>query len=129
MPEKRNILRLKKRLSIKIGTEAPAKVAFTEDLSLDGLFIKTVSPSPPGTRLKIEITLPDGNIVLMDGISRWRKSAPAQVIHLVNKKGMGVKILKFISGEDHYRNFIGAPGIHQMVDTVLAVQTSNLQAL
>jgi hypothetical protein len=108
MPEKRNILRMKKRLSVKIGTEAPNKLAFTEDLSANGLFVKTCSPHPPGTRVKIEVTMPDGNLVMLEGMSRWRKSVPAQVIHLVNKKGMGIKILKFISGEEFYRNYIGA---------------------
>ena len=102
MAEKRNIIRLKKRLSLKFGTDAPTRVAFTEDLSPKGLFVKTVSPLPPGTRVIIELTLPDGEIVLLEGMSRWRKSAPPQVIHLVNKKGMGVKILRFISGEEFY---------------------------
>jgi hypothetical protein len=103
MAEKRNIVRLKKRLSLKFGSDAPTKVAFTEDLSQNGLFVKTVAPAPPGTRLMIELTLPEGDIVLIEGMSRWRKSAPPQVIHLVNKKGMGIKILRFISGEEHYR--------------------------
>jgi len=106
MAEKRNIIRLKKRLSLKFGTDAPTKVAFTEDLSPNGLFVKTVSPVPPGTRVIIELTLTDGEIVLIEGMSRWRKSAPPQVIHLVNKKGMGIKILKFISGEVFYRRIM-----------------------
>jgi len=108
MPEKRNLMRLKKRLSIKIGTEAPTRVAFTEDLSSNGLFVKTVSPAPPGTHVKIELTMPDGNTVTMEGMSRWRKSVPPQVIHLVNKKGMGIKILKFITGEELYKSYLAA---------------------
>jgi hypothetical protein len=106
MAEKRDIKRFKKRLSLKFGNDAPTKVAFTEDLSPNGLFVKTITPAPPGTRIKIELTMPDGNIALFEGMSRWRKSVPPQVIHLVNKKGMGVKILKFISGEDYYRRYI-----------------------
>lgn len=106
MAEKRNIIRLKKRLPLKFGIDAPTKVAFTEDLSPKGLFVKTVSPMPPGTRVIIELTLPDGEIVLIEGMSRWRKSAPPQVIHLVNKKGMGIKILRFISGEESYRRIM-----------------------
>jgi hypothetical protein len=105
MAEKRNIIRLKKRLSLKFGIDAPSRIAFTEDMSPGGLFVKTVHPTPPGSRVKIELTMPDGNIVLMEGMSRW-DPPPPQVIHLVNKKGMGVKILKFISGEEIYRSFI-----------------------
>jgi hypothetical protein len=50
--------------------------------------------------------MPDGNTVQMVGMSRWRKSVPPQVIHLVRKCGMGVKILKFINGEESYRIFV-----------------------
>jgi hypothetical protein len=106
MAEKRGIRRLKKRLSLKFGTDSPTRVAFTEDLSQSGLFIKTVSPLPPGTRVIIELTMPEGEKVMIEGMSRWRKSAPAQVIHLVNKKGMGIRILKFISGEECYQRVI-----------------------
>jgi len=106
MVEKRNIIRLKKRLSLKFGIDAPTRIAFTEDLSPSGLFVKTVHPTPPGSRIKIELTMPDGNVVQMEGMSRWKKTAPPQVIHLVNKKGMGVKILKFLSGEEIYRGYI-----------------------
>jgi hypothetical protein len=103
MTDKRDITRYRKRLSLKFGFDAPTKVAFTEDLSYDGLFVKTVYPSPPGSRLHIELTMPDGSIVQMVGMSRWRKSVPPQVIHLMKKCGMGIKILKFISGEEKYR--------------------------
>jgi len=100
------LIRLKKRLSLKFGIDAPTKIAFTEDLSRDGIFVKTVYPSPPGSRVYIDLTMPDGNVVKMMGMSRWRKSAPPQMIHLVKKNGMGIKILKFISGEESYQLFI-----------------------
>lgn len=112
MAEKRDIKRMKKRLSLKFGIEAPTRVAFTEDLSSTGIFVKTISPVPPGTRVKIELNMPDGDIAMFEGISRWRKSAPAQVIHLVNKKGMGIKILKFISGEEFYRRYIAESALN-----------------
>ncbi len=106
MSDKRDISRYKKRLSLKFGFDEPTKIAFTEDLSHDGLFVKTVHPSPPGSKLNIELTMPDGSIVKMVGMSRWRKSVPPQVIHLMKKCGMGIKILKFISGEEKYRLLI-----------------------
>jgi hypothetical protein len=106
MSSKRDISRFRKRLSLKFGVDAPNKVAFTEDLSLEGLFVKTVYPSPPGSRVHIELTMPDGETVLLVGMSRWRKTVPPQVIHLVKKCGMGVKILNFISGEEIYRFYV-----------------------
>ncbi len=106
MAEKRDLIRHRKRLSLKFGYDAPTKIAFTEDLSHDGLFVKTVYPSPPGSRLLIELSMPDGSTVKMVGMSRWRKSVPPQVIHLMKKCGMGIKIVKFISGEENYRLLI-----------------------
>jgi hypothetical protein len=106
MAEKRNLIRLKKRITLKFGVNASTKVAFTEDLSPNGLFVKTGSPLPPGTRIKMELTMPDKNKVLLEGMIRWRKTGPLQAIHLNIKIGMGVKILKFISGEEHYRGYI-----------------------
>ena len=108
MSNKRDISRFRKRLSLKFGTDAPTKVAFTEDLSQDGLFVKTVHPAPPGSRVNIELAMPDGSTVLMEGMIRWRKTVPPQVIHLVKKCGMGIKILKFVSGEEGYRLFVAS---------------------
>ncbi|HEX9022351.1 MAG TPA: pilus assembly protein PilZ [Geobacteraceae bacterium] len=106
MADKRNLIRFKKRLSVKFGFDTPSKVAFTEDLSFDGLFVKTVHPAPPGSKLLVHLTMPDGSIVELVGMSRWRKSVPPQVIHLMKKCGMGIKIIKFISGEQDYRSLV-----------------------
>jgi len=106
MAEKRNMIRLKKRITLKFGVNAATKVAFTEDISPNGLFVKTGNPLPPATRIKIELTMPDKNKVLLEGMVRWRKTGPVQAIHLNIKIGMGVKILKFIAGEEYYWSFI-----------------------
>ncbi len=106
MADKRNLTRFRKRLSVKFGFDTPNKVAFTEDLSFDGLFVKTVHPAPPGSKLRIELTMPDGSIVEIVGMSRWRKSVPPQVIHLMKKCGMGIKIIRFISGEEKYMSLV-----------------------
>jgi hypothetical protein len=33
----------------------------------------------------------------------WAKKVPANMVHLVKKCGMGVRITGIISGEEHYR--------------------------
>lgn len=107
MAEKRDIVRLKKRLSLKFGADAPpTRIAFTGDLSHEGMFIKTASPSRPGARIHVELTLHDGNVVHLEGMIRWAKKVPPHLIHMVQKAGMGVKILKFFSGEEMYRDAI-----------------------
>ena len=106
MAEKRNIKRHKKRLTVRFGIDLPTRVAYTEDLSVNGLFIKTHYISPPGTRLQIELTLPNNDSVYFEGMVRWTKKAPPQLIHISIKCGMGVQITQFITGEANYQHFI-----------------------
>jgi hypothetical protein len=110
MAEKRDTGRVKKRLSLRFGTDTPSRLAFTEDVSAHGLFIKTTNICPPGTRVQIELDLPDCEPVFLEGMVRWTKKVPPQVIHLVKKSGMGIKIMRFIAGEERYRRFVA--GLH-----------------
>ncbi len=106
MADKRVIARHKKRLSLRFGIEAANKLAFTEDVSAHGLFIKTVNILPLGCQVKVELVLPDGGFVSLEGMVRWSKRVPPQMIHLVKKSGFGVRIMRFLEGEDNYRNMI-----------------------
>ena len=106
MVEKRKTGRSKKRLSLRFGTDTPSRLAFTEDVSPRGLFIKTPNLCPPGTLIQIELELPDSEPVFLEGMVKWSKKVPPQVIHLVRKSGMGIKITQFIAGEERYRRFI-----------------------
>lgn len=106
MAEKRDITRHRKRLSLRFGIDTPTRLAFTEDISMHGLFIKTTNICPPGTRLQIELSLNDSDSVFLEGMVRWTKKVPPQMIHLVRKSGMGIKILRFIAGEESYHSFV-----------------------
>ena len=106
MPDKRIISRHKKRLSLRFGINSYEKLAFTEDISSHGLFIKTVNILPLGSRVNVEITLPDGPVIRLEGMVRWSKRVPPQMIHLVRKSGFGIMITRFLDGEDVYRNMI-----------------------
>jgi len=106
MAEKRDIKRKKKRLKIRFGVEEATRIAFTEDLSNHGLFIMTGQPENPGTLLLIEIYLPDETTVRVQGRVRWGKKVPPQLIRVASKGGMGVRLLKFETGEDEYRQLV-----------------------
>jgi hypothetical protein len=106
VPDKRIILRHKKRLSLRFGINDTEKLAFTEDISAHGLFIKTVNILPLGSRVKVEIALPDGVMIRLEGMVRWSKRVPPQMIHLVKKSGFGILITRFLEGEDRYRNMV-----------------------
>ena len=106
MSEKRDIKRNRKRLKIRFGVDAPTRVAFTEDLTDLGLFILTGQPEKPGSLLRIEIYLPHDQTVLAQGRVRWAKKVPPQLMRVAHKGGMGVRLLKFESGEADYRQFV-----------------------
>lgn len=99
MADKRNIKRLKKRLTVRFGMEEASRVAFSEDISRTGMFIKTANIYPPNTRIKLDLDI-SGATVQMEARVMWAKKVPQNLFHLVKKSGMGVRFLKFLSGED-----------------------------
>ncbi|NJD90385.1 MAG: pilus assembly protein PilZ [Geobacter sp.] len=102
MAEKRNLDRHRKRYVLRFGADELLFKAFTEDISTTGLFIKTAKTSPPGSSLLVELELDEQCRVLMETRVMWAKKVPPQLIHLVKKSGMGVKIIRFVSGEADY---------------------------
>lgn len=106
MDDKRNLNRYKRRLSVRFGADAPSQLAFSEDVSDHGLFIKTGKIYPLGTILQIEITLPNEEYVFFEGMIRWSKKIPPQLISKVQKAGLGVKITRFIAGQAAYSQFV-----------------------
>jgi len=106
MAEKRNSRRFRRRFQLRFGTEKPSRLAYTEDFGPSGMFIRTSSIFPPGTRLIIEVTLTDNSLVRFSGMIRWSKSVPPNLMHLVKKSGFGIKIINFIAGEDEYKKLV-----------------------
>ena len=101
--EFRDLKRHRKRLTMKFGIDVPSRIAFTEDISRQGMCIKTAMVCPPGSRLKIELNLPDGTVTKIMAVVMWAKKVPPNMIRLVKKCGMGVRITRIVSGEDDYR--------------------------
>jgi Tfp pilus assembly protein PilZ len=104
--EKRERVRKKKRLKLRFGTDYPKRVAFTEDLSSCGLFIITAQPELPGTKLLLQIVLPDDEEVIVRGRVQWAKKVPPNLVHIAKKGGMGVRLTQFESGENAFKNLI-----------------------
>lgn len=98
MAEKRRVTRHRKRLTVRFGAPEPTRLAFSEDIHDSGMFIKTTNVYPPGSIILVSFTLPDGANVLCEAQVMWAKKVPPQVIHLINKSGMGVKFLRVIEG-------------------------------
>ena len=113
MPEKRekDIKRQRKRLTLRFGTERPEKIGFTEDISREGIFIKAVYPYPKNTKLNIELTTPDNNIIKIEGVVMWAKKVPVNLMQFVKKGGMGIRIIRISEGEDIYAALTYQPEI------------------
>lgn len=105
LADKRDIRRIRKRISIKFGIDQAVRLAFTEDISMTGMFIKSPNVVPPNSKVIIEFELPDGETVLIEARVMWAKKVPANLFHLVKKSGMGVRFLRFISGENAFDDF------------------------
>lgn len=106
MPQKRDNKRHNKRVQLRFGVDEPTRIGFTEDVSREGLFIKTAHVLPPNTKIKIDIVTSDNNVIKVEGIVRWAKRVPPSFIQLVKKSGMGVMITRIVSGEDTYSRMI-----------------------
>lgn len=106
MAEKRVVYRHRRRLTLKFGTDEPIRVAFTEDVSPDGMFIKTVNTCPPKSQIRIELNAPGNTLVKLEGVVMWSRKIPSNMIHLA-KGGMGVRITRIVEGEEAYRKLCG----------------------
>lgn len=103
--EKRDIRRIKKRISIRFGIDESVRVAFTEDISMTGMFITSPYVIAPNSRIKIHFDLPEGSRVELEARVMWAKKVPANLFYLVKKSGMGVRFLRFHSGEDAFDDY------------------------
>lgn len=106
MAEKRGIKRRLKRINLMFGVDKPTNVGFTVDISDTGIFLKSANVYPPGALLDITLSMPNDGVAHFQGQVRWAKSVPPNLIHVVKKAGMGVKIIKFFEGENAYHKLV-----------------------
>jgi hypothetical protein len=105
MADKRQEKRLRRRLPLKFGSDGLQRTGFTEDLSAEGFYIKTVHVLAPNTRVMVELSPPGKGVILLEGVVRWRRQVPLLLLQ-TTKGGIGVRITRFLSGEDIYREII-----------------------
>lgn len=111
--DKRDLRRIRKRISIRFGIDEAVRMAFTEDVSMTGMFIKTANVAQPNSKIKIEFTIPDGPQVVIEARVMWAKKVPQNLFHLVKKSGMGVRFLQFHCGEDAFDEYFEKIAIPQ----------------
>lgn len=108
MAEKRVIKRHLKRMNVLFGADKSVFHGFTVDVSNTGIFLKSVKIYTPGSVIAVEIHIPDGGVVEFQGRVMWAKAVPPNMINIIKKAGMGVKIISFLKGEDEYHKLVKA---------------------
>jgi hypothetical protein len=103
MAEKREIKRRRRRIALRFGSNEANRLAFTDDVSPDGMFIRTANTCSPGSVLKVSLILQDEKCISFEARVMWAKKVPPQLINLANKSGMGIRIERFLEGEELYR--------------------------
>ena len=91
MSDRRIKTRARRRIQVRYGEEKPVRMAFTEDVHREGIFLKTAQPLRPGTSLCLELTLPGQGIVSVQGQVQWARKVPANLIRVAKKRGMGTR--------------------------------------
>jgi Tfp pilus assembly protein PilZ len=105
MADKRNLGRLRKRIPVRFGIGSPSRLAFTEDVSTTGIFIKTPNVCVPGSQVLVELALEPERKVLLEAEVIWAKKVRPEMINIVKKGGMGVRIVRFLNGETEFMQF------------------------
>jgi hypothetical protein len=85
----------------KVHTEGRQHNGIVLDLSGSGLFIQTSAKLPPGSQVRIDLSLPDDEAVMTVEVVR-RKQVPAQLLTVAHG-GIGVRIL---SAPESYYHFL-----------------------
>ena len=108
MSEKRLTVRKNRRLEVRFGPDEPKRIGFTCDITRQGFFIQSCAVCRPGTLLIITLLLGHDLDVRLEARVQWAKRVPPQMLRAVKKGGMGVKIVRFVSGEAIYRSYCAA---------------------
>ena len=104
MSDKRYKPRHHKRLAVRFGEQKCERMAFADNFTEDGLFLRTTTVLPPGTRLKLCLTTPVGDI-LAEGTVAWARRFPPQMLRLVKNAGMGIHITGFANGAEDFEKY------------------------
>jgi Tfp pilus assembly protein PilZ len=85
--------RFKRRIPVRFWKpeEAEPRSAYTTNISLTGMFIATLDPSEPGTRLRIELPEQADRFAFQADVVHASRVAPSML--KVRPSGMGVRLL------------------------------------
>ncbi len=106
MADKRYTVRYPKKIPVKFGFGFLYEDGEAENISLSGMFINTGAIYATRTVIKIEYALPKNIVVGIHGEVRWKRESSSQWVNTGKKNGLGIRIVKFYSGEQIYKDMI-----------------------
>ena len=106
MTEKRKEERHRRRLQLSFSIEDLTTMGFTDDIAGEGIFIRSATVQPVGTLITINLTTQDNEEVVLEGTVQWAIKLPPTMLRQGKKGGMGIKISRFLSGEESYRKLL-----------------------
>jgi hypothetical protein len=83
--------RVRRQLKVRFGTGSPDALGATTNLSATGLKITAAEIHPEGTRLRLEVRLPNGGVARVRGHVAWARARPAGILGA--KGAMGVQVV------------------------------------
>ncbi len=89
MAKKRRSTRTIKRLEITFTARGLTYKGITSNLSREGIFIRTQKGLPPGVIVEVELYLPSGETLKMQGVVKRTIKTQFQDI----KNGMGIELI------------------------------------
>jgi hypothetical protein len=94
MEEKRKVPRFRRRLGVRYQAESGARrLAFSGDVSADGVFLNSGQVEQPGRTLDLDVDLPGEGLVKLGGEVVWARRVPPPLV-TVQRGGFGVRITR-----------------------------------
>ncbi len=104
MSEKRHTPRYHHRMSVRYGEESCNRIAFADNFTEEGIFLRTAMVQVPGSAIQLTMNIPTGDVIALGRVA-WARRIPPHMLRLVKNAGMGIRILKFLDGEDRFREY------------------------
>lgn len=102
MANQRNLERQHKRLQVLYGPDRAISIGFTQDISVNGLFIQATVIFAPKTKLQVVLLDPARGEIRFVARVAWAKKVHPGMVRKV-KGGMGLMIEQFSEGEALYQ--------------------------
>jgi len=95
--------RIRRRMLVNFGPQAPLReTGFTTNVSVRGLGLTSSMVHPPGTRLTLQVQLPDGSSANVVGTVAWAQRG-SRSLNLASQ--MGIRVLE---ADAAFRNYVEA---------------------